>query len=115
MFDGNDLNNFKQFNIPSFEPPVYDEDCDMVDICESIGNTYNVCYKGCEIIGCDRCSIDTRQQILQQYNTKMNAEKNEKELRERQFSHDWKIAIFSTLVGAFAGFLTSLLFWLLTA
>lgn len=96
------------------EPPKYKDDCDMIDICENIGATYDICHKGCYMAGRNRCSIETRQNILQQCNTKKAAEKNEKELRKKQFSHDWKIAIFSTLGGAVAGFLTSLLFWLLT-
>lgn len=41
-------------------------------------------------------------------------EEKEKALRRKQFIHDWKIAIFSTLGGAIAGFLTSLIFWLVS-
>lgn len=98
----------------NLKPPKYEKDCDMVDICENIGATYNICYKGCYITGRNRCSIETRQNILQQYNAQKTAEKNEKELRKKQFNHDWKIAIFSTLGGAIAGFFASFLFWLLT-
>lgn len=98
----------------NLKPPKYEEDCDMVDICENIGATYNTCYKGCHMTKKNRCSIETKQNILQQYNAQKTVEKNEKELRKKQFSHDWKIAVFSTFGGAIAGFFTSLLFWLLT-
>lgn len=97
----------------NLKPPKYKEDCDMVDICENIGCANKFCYKDCYIAEKGRCSIDTKRNILQQYNAQKAALKNEKELRKKQFRHDWKIAIFSTLGGAIAGFLTSLLFWLL--
>lgn len=44
----------------------------------------------------------------------MNQEK-EKILRKQQRRHDWRIAIFGGLGGGVMGFLTSLLFWLMTA
>lgn len=34
--------------------------------------------------------------------------------QRKQFRHDWKIAIFGALGGSIAGFITSLIFWLLT-
>lgn len=34
--------------------------------------------------------------------------------RKRQFRHDWRIAIFSILGGSISGFVTSLIFWLIT-
>ncbi len=34
--------------------------------------------------------------------------------RKKQILHDWRIAIFNTLGGAVAGFVTSLIFWLIT-
>lgn len=37
-----------------------------------------------------------------------------KEDRKRQFRHDWRIALFSILGGAISGFITSLIFWLVT-
>lgn len=42
-----------------------------------------------------------------------------KELKEterikKQNAHDWKIAIFSTIGGGVMGFITSLIFWLVT-
>lgn len=96
------------------EPLKYRDDCDMIDICKNMGATYKICYKGSYVSEKSRCSVETKQSISQQYNAQKAAEQNEKELRKKQFSHDWKIAIFSTLGGAVAGFLTSLLFWLLT-
>lgn len=41
-------------------------------------------------------------------------ELHEKKLKKMQFRHNWKIAIFNTIGGAIAGFITSLIFWLLT-
>ena len=34
--------------------------------------------------------------------------------RKKQIRHDWKIAVFNTLGGAVAGFVTSFIFWLIT-
>lgn len=42
------------------------------------------------------------------------ANAKEKDREKRQFRHNWKIAIFGVLGGGIAGFITSLLFWLLT-
>lgn len=36
------------------------------------------------------------------------------ESQRRLFRHEWKIAIFNTVAGGIAGFLTSLAFWLIT-
>lgn len=41
-------------------------------------------------------------------------ESKETALMKKQYRHDWIIAIFSTLGGAIAGLITSLIFWLLT-
>lgn len=41
-------------------------------------------------------------------------EAKEKELRRKQFIHDWKIAIVSLLGGAISGFITSWIFWMLS-
>lgn len=40
--------------------------------------------------------------------------KYEERIRKKQNRHDWLIAIFSVLGGAVSGFLTSLIFWLIT-
>ena len=45
---------------------TYDEDCDIIDICNEIGGTYNLCYKGANIFA-KRCSPAEKQSILQQY------------------------------------------------
>lgn len=104
--------NSFHFEPPIFESPKYDEDCDMLEICESIGATYNVCYKGCDIMGCDRCSIDTRQNILQQHNSQKLAEQNakmqEKENKKSAF-RSWVQLILAALLG---GVFTKLLDWL---
>ncbi len=42
------------------------------------------------------------------------AEAKAEQIRKQQYAHDWKIALFSTIGGAFAGFITSLIFWLIT-
>ncbi len=34
--------------------------------------------------------------------------------RNREFRHDWLIALFSSISGGIVGFLASLVFWLLT-
>lgn len=95
-----------------YEPPKYDEDCDMLEICESIGATYNVCYKGCDILTCNRCSIDTKQNILQQYNAQKLAEQNaqlqRKENKKSAF-RSWVQLILAALLG---GVFTKLLDWL---
>lgn len=41
-------------------------------------------------------------------------EAKEKELRKKQFRHDWRIAIFSLLGGGIMGFVTSFVFWIIT-
>ena len=41
-------------------------------------------------------------------------EAKEKELRRKQFIHDWQIAIVSLLGGAISGFVTSWIFWALS-
>lgn len=48
--------------------------------------------------------------------TLIKNKENEKQerLRKKQFRHDWMIAVFSTIGGAVAGFITSLIFWLLS-
>lgn len=40
-------------------------------------------------------------------------EVKEKEIRKEMYRHNWRIAVFSSLFGAAAGFVTSLLFWLI--
>lgn len=95
------------------EPPKYKDNCDMIDICKDVGCVNKFCYKDCYITDNGRCSIDKKRNILQQYNAQKAALKNKKEFSKKQFRHDWKIEIFSTLGGAIAGFLTSLIFWLL--
>lgn len=37
-----------------------------------------------------------------------------KEERKAAYTHDWRIAVFSSIFGAIAGFVTSLIFWLIT-
>lgn len=37
----------------------------------------------------------------------------ERALRKKQYRHDWLIALFGVLGGSVAGFLTSLIFWLI--
>lgn len=41
-------------------------------------------------------------------------ELKEQEQIRKQHLHDWKIAIFGTLGGGVMGFVTSLIFWLIT-
>ena len=38
-------------------------------------------------------------------------ESKEKEIRKEGYRHNWRIAVFSSIFGAFAGFLSSLVFW----
>lgn len=45
---------------------------------------------------------------------RLQKEQLEREMQERQFRHDWKIAIFSAVAGGFAGLITSVVFWLIT-
>lgn len=109
-----ELSEIEGFNIGGFsiEPPVYDEDCDMIEICDSIGATYNICYKGAEVIGCKRCSIDTKQQILQQHRAEELAEKNldnmEKE-NKKSVARSWIQLILAAILG---GVMTKTLDWL---
>lgn len=96
-----------------YKPPKYDEDCDMLEICENIGATYNICYKGAEMLTKnDRCSIDTRQNLLQQYNAQKLAEQNaklqEKENKKSAF-RSWVQLILAALLG---GIFTKLLDWI---
>lgn len=114
MFDRNDLNNLKKFNlnIPHIEPPVYDEDCDMIDICEDIGATYEVCYKGCDMIGCDRCSIDTKQQILQQHRAEELAKQNLDNMEQESQKTAIRSWIQLILAAIFGGVITKLLEWI---
>ena len=58
--------------------------------------------------------LATRHFIPASLEAKILEEEKEEELRKKQFRHDWLIAIFSTIGGAIAGFVTSLIFWLLT-
>ena len=44
---------------------------------------------------------------------KIQAEQKAEKLRKQQYRHDWKIAIFNTIAGGVAGFITSLVFWLI--
>lgn len=113
MFDGNNY-NFRKLNLSNlhYEPPRYDEDCDMVDICESIGATYKVCYKGCDMIGCDRCSIDTKQRILQQHKAEELAEQNAKtqsEENKKSTRRSWVQLILAAILG---GIITKFLDWI---
>lgn len=50
----------------------------------------------------------------QYYKDKRDREREAK-LLKRQFRHDWMIAIFGVVGGAVAGFVTSLIFMLLTS
>lgn len=45
---------------------------------------------------------------------KLISEEKEKTLRKKQFHHDWIIAISSAAIGGIFGFLSSLVFWLIT-
>ena len=63
------LNNF------IYETPMYDEDCELLKICKSLGSTYKRCYKGCSTLLYERCSVETKQDIRSQYNAQQLAEK----------------------------------------
>lgn len=98
----------------SFEPPKYDEDCDMLEICENIGATYNTCYKGCDMLTNSRCSVDTKQTILQQYNAQKLAEqtaKNQDKADKKSAIRSWVQLILAALLG---GIITKLLDMLFT-
>lgn len=45
---------------------------------------------------------------------KIQAEQKAEKIRKQQFQHDWKVAIFNAVAGGVAGFITSLIFWLVT-
>lgn len=38
-------------------------------------------------------------------------EAKEKEIRKEGYKHNWKVAVFSSVFGAIAGFIASLIFW----
>lgn len=98
MFDINDL-NLGNLNI---EPPLYDEDCDIIEICESIGATYETCYKGCNMITSERCSKETKQNILLQYNAQKLAEQNAKvqdKENKKSAVRSWIQLILAALIG----------------
>lgn len=56
-------------NIPnaSINIPVktHDEDCECLEICERLGNTYEKCHKGANSFTSLRCPIIERQKLLQ--------------------------------------------------
>lgn len=110
-----ELSEIEDFNIGGFciEPPVYDEDCDMIEICDSIGATYNICYKGAGMIGCKRCSIDTKQQILQQHRAeelaKNNLDNMEKE-NKKSVARSWIQLILAAILGGAVTKLFDLIF-----
>lgn len=58
-------NDFNHLNIT---PPTYDSDCELIDICEELGATYNLCYKGSNSLS--RCKPAQKQSILQWYEQK---------------------------------------------
>jgi hypothetical protein len=78
----------------------YDEDCDMLEICKTLGRTYKACYKGASFN--TRCKIPDRQSIVQQLqlaklqqstielqnkmleNQKMEEKKHDKEVTEQK-------------------------------
>ena len=45
---------------------------------------------------------------------KIHEEMMDKELRKKQFRHDWLLATFSAVLGGIFGFIASLIFWIVT-
>lgn len=45
-----------------FDKLNHKDDCDCLDICSSLGTTYNLCYAGASY-AVDRCSIAEKTQI----------------------------------------------------
>lgn len=110
-----ELSEIEDFNIGRFfiEPPVYDEDCDMIEICDSIGATYNICYKGAEMIVCKRCSVDTKQQILQQHRAEKLAEKNLENMKaesKKSAMRSWVQLVLAAILGGAVTKLFDLIF-----
>ena len=64
-------NNFMHAQLipPRHEPPKYDNDCELLDICDELGATYKLCYKGASLI-VERCTPAQKQAILQGYEQK---------------------------------------------
>lgn len=79
----------------------HEEDCEMLDICNSIGATYSMCYKGA-IIGC-RCSSHDKQMILQQ----KHLLDFQKKASENQAQNDKRSFWLSIISGAIAGLLVN--------
>lgn len=80
------LNNF------IYETPMYDEDCELLEICKKLGSTYKRCYKGCEMLLYERCSAAIKQNILSQHKTLTLAEKEYENSNESIALHKTQIA-----------------------
>jgi len=51
----------------SVKPPVHEDDCECIHICEKLGDAYNKCYKDTCVLTSIRCSSSERKQIIQNH------------------------------------------------
>lgn len=45
--------------------PIHDQDCECLKVCKKLGGVYEKCHKGSSSILHERCSIESRQLLLQ--------------------------------------------------
>ena len=48
------------------EFPKYDYDCECLQICVALGNHFEMCYEGADMLVHRRCSVEIRQRLLQE-------------------------------------------------
>ena len=84
--------------------PTYENDCECLNVCKSLGCTYDMCYKGENSMFDKRCSIETRKLLLQKHTHEESLKQERNERRKAD-----KILFFISIAGLVISAITFIL------